>query len=67
MSKSQWSLSQAGAEMLLRGIPMKVIAPLLLLLRVVCKWCPLGGVPLFLLASFGGEGCIYEELGWDKH
>lgn len=69
MSKSQWSLSQARAEMLLRGIPMKVIALLLLLLRVFCKWRPLGSVPLFswLLASLGGEGCTREELGWDKH
>lgn len=46
---------------------MKVIALLLLLLRVFCKWRPLGSVPLFswLLASLGGEGCTREELGWD--
>lgn len=23
--------------------------------------------PLVLLASLGGEGCTYEELGWEKH
>lgn len=56
MSKSQWSLSQARAEMLLRGIPMKVIALLLLLLRVVCKWRPLGGVPLFSWLLWGEKG-----------
>lgn len=46
---------------------MKVIALLLLLLRVVCKWRPLGGVPLFSWLLLGVEGCTCEEVGWGKH
>ena len=45
MSRSQWSLSQARAEMLRRGIPRKVIAPLLSLLRIVCNGIALEASP----------------------
>ena len=66
MSRSQWSLSQARAEMLLRGIPMKVIALLLSLLSVVCKWRPYWRRPLVLLVSLEGEGRTFEKLGWEE-
>lgn len=45
---------------------MKVIALLLLLLRVVCKWHPLGGVPLFSWLLWGRRVRL-QELGREKH
>ena len=66
MSRSQWSLSQAGAEMFLRGIPMKVIGLFLSLLRGDCKWRPLKGGPLFSWHLCGERDIPLSSLGGDK-